>query len=131
MIALDSSAIIAIALQEPEAPGFTLLIARSDCVVGRPTVLESHMVLRDRSGAEGIAVLDRLLAHRTMRIVDFDERHLTIARRAFDQFGKGQGHPAQLNFGDCMSYAVAKAHGVPLLFKGDDFPRTDITVAAP
>ena len=66
-----------------------------------------------------------------MRVIDFDQRHLAIARTAFDVFGKGQGHPAQLNFGDCMSYAVAKAHGVPLLFKGDDFSKTDIAVAAP
>jgi ribonuclease VapC len=131
VIALDSSAIVAIALQEPEASSFALLIARHDCVVGRPTVLESHMVLRDRSGADGVAVLDRLLAHRTMRVIDFDQRHLAIARSAFDVFGKGQGHPAQLNFGDCMSYAVAKAHGVPLLFKGDDFSKTDIADVAP
>ncbi len=113
MIALDSSAIVAIALQEPEAPGFALLIARPDCVVGHPTVL------------------DRLLAHRVIRVVDFDKRHLAIAHRAFDTFGKGQGHLAQLNFGDCMSYAVAKAHGVSLLFKGDDFSKTDIAAAAP
>ena len=131
MIALDSSAIVAIALNEPEGSDFARLIARRDCIVGRPTILESHMVLQDRSGAAGVAVLDRLLAHRTVRVVDFDERHLSIARRAFDQFGKGQGHPAQLNFGDCLSYAVAKARGAPLLFKDDAFSKTDITAAGP
>jgi ribonuclease VapC len=131
VIALDSSAIVAIALKEPEGSDFARLIARRDCIVGRPTVLESHMVLKDRSGAAGVAVLDRLLAHRTVRVVDFDERHLSIARRAFDRFGKGQGHPAQLNFGDCLSYAVAKAQGAPLLFKGDGFSKTDVTAAAP
>ena len=129
MIALDSSAIVAIALREPEQFNFTTIIARRDCVVGRPTVLETHMVLRDRSGEDGIAILDRVLAHRTLRIIDFDERHLAIARRAFDQFGKGRGHPAQLNFGDCMAYAVAKHENVPLLYKGDDFKQTDIPAA--
>jgi ribonuclease VapC len=130
-MALDSSAIVAIALREPDFVDFAQMIARRDSIVGRPTILETHMVLRDRSGEDGIAVLDRFLAYQRIQIIDFDERHLAVARRAFDQFGKGQGHPAQLNFGDCMAYAVAKAHNVPLLYKGDDFQKTDIAPALP
>ncbi len=110
---------------------FAQLIARRDSIVGRPTILESHMVLRDRSGDAGIAILDRFLAYPRIQIIDFDERHLGVARRAFDQFGKGQKHPAQLNFGDCMAYAIAKVHGAPLLYKGDDFRKTDIASALP
>ena len=131
MIALDSSAIVAIALHEPEFLSFTLLMTRRVSVIGRPTVLETHMVLRDRSGDNGVAVLDRLLMHPKVRIIDFDEQHLVIARRAFDQFGKRRGHPAQLNFGDCMAYAVAKRENVPLLYKGADFSHTDIPSAVP
>jgi ribonuclease VapC len=129
VISLDSSIIVAIALREPGFRDFARLIARRDSIVGRPTVLESHMVLRDRSGDDGIAILDRLLAHPRIQVIDFDERHLGVARRAFDRFGKGQGHPAQLNYGDCMAYAVAKVHGAPLLYKGNDFQHTDIPSA--
>jgi ribonuclease VapC len=131
VISLDSSVIVAIALQEPGFFDLAQFIARNDSVVGRPTILETHMVLRDRSGDEGTAILDRFLAYRGIQILDFDERHLGVARKAFDQFGKGRGHPAQLNFGDCMSYAVAKVHGAPLLYKGEDFRQTDIPSALP
>ena len=60
--------------------------------------------------------------------MDFTEAHFRLAAAAFDRYGRGR-HPAKLNFGDCMAYAVAKAHGVPLLYKGDDFARTDIAAA--
>ncbi len=129
MIALDSSAIVAIALDEPESFEFVLLITRRSSLIGRPTVLETHMVLRDRSGEDGIAILDRLLTYPKIRVIDFEEHHLVVARRAFGLYGKGRGHPAQLNFGDCMAYAIAKRENVPLLYKGEDFARTDIQAA--
>lgn len=130
MIALDSSALVAIARKEAEREAFTRAIATNQCLVGSPTVLESHMVLLDRMGAEGVAVLDGLLAQPHILLVDFDGQLLPIARTAFERYGKGR-HPAALNFGDCMAYAVAKAHDVPLLFKGDDFRHTDLRAAVP
>jgi len=131
LIALDSSALVAIALQEPEARAFAELIAISDRVVGRPTILETHLVLRDRAGQPGLEVLERILAKDTVTAVDFDEDHLRLARQAGDRYGRGRGHPARLNFGDCMAYAVAKAQNVPLVFKGEDFTHTDVAPARP
>ena len=131
MIALDSSALVAIAVLEPEAEDFVNLIAVQPCIVGTPTVLETSMVVRDRSGDEGIAVLERILARKEIRVLPFDLIHLTLARQAFGKYGKGQGHSAQLNFGDCMAYAVAKRENVPLLYKGNDFTQTDIEPAFP
>ena len=128
MIALDSSALLAIALNEAERNSFTKIIGSSRCIIGVATALESHMVLRDRVGADGVEFLDRLLARPHVALIAFDHALLPIARLAFDRYGKGR-HRASLNFGDCMAYAVAKANDVPLLFKGDDFGRTDIRAA--
>ena len=94
------------------------------------TLLETSIVVEARSGAAGTRDLDELVASLNLVIVPFNEDHLAFAREAFRQFGKGQGHSARLNFGDCFSYALAKATGAPLLFKGDDFAKTDIEVAA-
>ncbi len=78
----------------------------------------------------GLDVLDKVLNAPRIEVVAFDQRIFENAREAFDRFGRGR-HPAKLNFGDCMAYAVAKAHDVPLLYKGDDFARTDIRAALP
>ncbi len=128
MIALDSSALLAIALDEAERDAFIKIIGTNRCIIGAITVLESHMVLRDRMGSEGIEFLDRLLARPHIALIAFDHSLLPIARLAFDRYGKGR-HRAALNFGDCMSYAVAKARSVPLLYKGGDFAHTDIDPA--
>jgi ribonuclease VapC len=130
VIAIDSSALLAIVLKEPEREAFATVIRANRCVIGAMTALESHIVLRDRLGAEGVEFLDRLLARPQIALVGFEETLLPIARLAFDRYGKGRHH-AGLNFGDCMSYAVAKAKDVPLLFKGDDFRFTDIRSALP
>lgn len=131
MIALDSSAIVAIALREAEAQAFLEVVAGADCIIGRPTVLETHMVLRERAGQAGVDVLDRLLARSRTVLLDFDEAHMSLARSAFDRYGKGRNHPARLNFGDCMAYAVAKTLPAPLLFRGGDFATTEIVLALP
>ena len=86
------------------------------------------MVLRDRAGDIGVQFVEALLKRRNLARMDFTEAHFRLATAAFDRYGRGR-HPAKLNFGDCMAYAVAKAHGVPLLYKGDDFARTDIAAA--
>ncbi len=130
MIAIDTSAVVAIALDEPEAENFGELIGTESCVIGWPTVLESHMVLSAVPLGRGLQVLDKVLNAPRISIVAFDRRGFESARVAFERFGKGR-HKAKLNFGDCMAYAVAKIHDVPLLYKGTDFAQTDIRPALP
>ena len=125
MIAVDTSALLAIALEEAERDQFTNIIGTNLCIIGATTVMETHMLLRQRIGAEGIEFLENLLARRTVTVIAFDSILLPIARLAFDRYGRGR-HRAGLNFGDCMAYAIAKANNVPLLFKGNDFALTDI-----
>lgn len=129
MIALDTSALIAIVGNEPEATSFATLIAQNDCLVGAPTQFEAVMVAnRDASGGAYRDLL-RILSWRNVAIVDFSAAHAAIAYRAFLDFGRGRGHRAALNYGDCMAYAVASLASAPLLFKGDDFSHTDIPAA--
>ena len=125
---LDSSAIVAIHLREP---GHERLIDRIDAaevVVGVPTMLEAAMVLTARLGHDARPMLFAFLRRLDTEVVPFNEEHLDAAATAFIRFGRGR-HPAALNFGDCMSYAVASVAGMPLLFTGEDFRRTDIAPA--
>jgi ribonuclease VapC len=127
---VDSSALIAILFNEQDAKKFFDAIAASPiCLVGAPTVFETSLVLFSKEGPEAIFDLDELMDRLNIKIVDFTYAHVRAARSALMKFGKGQGHPAQLNFGDCMSYAMAKIENMPLLFKGDDFRKTDIECA--
>jgi ribonuclease VapC len=126
---LDSSAIVAIHLREP---GHERLIERIDAaevvVVGVPTLLESAVVLTARLGRDARPMVFAFLRRLEAEVVPFNEEHLDAAATAFIRFGRGR-HPAALNFGDCMSYAVASVAGLPLLFTGEDFRRTDIAQA--
>ena len=126
---LDSSAIVAIHLREP---GHERLIDRIDTaevvVVGVPTLLETAMVLTARLGQDARPMMFAFLRRLEAEVVAFNEEHLDAAATAFIRFGRGR-HPAALNFGDCMSYAVASVAGMPLLFTGEDFSRTDIAKA--
>jgi ribonuclease VapC len=123
---IDTSAIIAILLQEPEALVFADAIAKSQTrLISTATVLEATMVLESRLGELGRRELDLFLYATKAEIIAFDAEQLVLARQAFRRFGKGK-HPAGLNFGDCFSYALAKATGNPLLFKGVDFAQTDV-----
>ena len=131
MIAIDTSAIVAIALLEPEALAFGEAIAGTPCIIGWPTVLECHMVLSGVSRRRGLDTLDKALSSPRLTKIAFDDALYDVARKAFDRYGKGRGHRARLNFGDCLAYAVAKANDVPLLYKGADFGRTDIRPALP
>ena len=130
MIALDSSALVAILRREPEADRFLRIVAAADgCLLSSVSLLETSMVLVGRGGdATSWVELDALIARAGIRIVAQDRSLADAARGAFLRYGKGR-HPAGLNLGDCASYALAKARELPLLFKGDDFPRTDITAA--
>ncbi|MGA2808669.1 MAG: type II toxin-antitoxin system VapC family toxin [Terracidiphilus sp.] len=127
---VDSSAIVAILFEEPEARLFDVAIAKSGVShMSSAGLLEASMILQARKGADGVRDLDLLLARFRIEIVAFTESQARLARVAFDRFGKGR-HPAQLNFGDCMAYALARETGEELLFKGTDFAQTDIAIAA-
>jgi ribonuclease VapC len=129
MIAVDSSALLAIVLDEPEAEIFARTLLSQDCLIGAPTALESHFALRRFGKPKLTRTLQHLLGVRTLETIAFSSEHLRIAKSALEKYGKGLGHRAQLNFGDCLAYAVAKLADVPLLFKGDDFVHTDIAAA--
>ena len=126
---IDSSAILAILLREPDAGRFEDAIA--DAWPRRMTavaLLEAAMVVEGRGGAGAGDELDALLKRARIELVPVTLEHVGVARQAWRRFGKGN-HPAALNFGDCFAYALAEVSGEPLLFKGDDFTLTDIEAA--
>jgi len=130
VIAVDSSALIAILYSEADGEALLDRLMHEDaaCITG-PTLLETRMVDHGRSKTAPGAELERLLKTTNISCVDFTPEHARIAHVAFVAYGKGSGHRAQLNFGDCMAYALAKALDAPLLFKGGDFALTDIRCA--
>ena len=130
MIAVDSSALIAILRREPEADRFLHVIAMADgCLLSSVSLLETSMVLAGRTGdAASWSDLDALIARASMQVVAQDAGLAEAAREAFVRYGKGR-HPAALNLGDCASYALAKTHSLPLLFKGSDFAKADLAAA--
>ena len=123
---IDSSALFAILLQEPEAERIAHAIALdAKRLISAATWLEISMVVFLRVGEEGLRSLDLLAAKYQLDLVSMTPKQAELARRAFKQYGKGI-HPARLNFGDCIVYALAKDTGEPLLFKGEDFSQTDL-----
>jgi len=126
---IDSSALIAILLGEPEAEPFALAIAGDPKrLISAFAVLEAGIVIESKKGESGGRELDLLLHHARIEIVPVTAEQCEVARSAWRKYGKGR-HPAGLNIGDCCSYALAKYTGEPLLFKGDDFSHTDIRTA--
>ena len=125
----DTSALIAVATEEPGYLEIYHMMETGGLVlISAATLLELYIVAMGK----GPAVLQRvqeLLVELSIVIVPFDETQAETARRAYEQYGKGRGHPAQLNFGDTFAYALAASRGLPLLYKGDDFARTDIPAA--
>lgn len=129
---LDTSALIAILRDEPEAPACAEAIASATVRrLSAANYVETGAVI-DRAG-DPVASrrVDELLAVSGIEIETVDRTQAQIAREAYRDFGKGSGHSAQLNFGDCFAYALAKTTGEPLLFKGDDFSHTDVAPATP
>ena len=123
---LDTSAVIAILTHEPVADVLIGKIARSDSVaMGVPTVTETGIVLASRHGFKAISMVSRFIQEFRVEQIPFSELHWQVAVDAYMRFGKGR-HPAQLNFGDCLAYAVAHLSTQPLLFVGSDFSKTDI-----
>jgi ribonuclease VapC len=126
MIAVDTSALVAILLGETEAPDFLVVLGSNACLVSAAVLVEAHLVLSRHFAGRQQALLSELIERYRIETVAFGEPEYRIAVEAFDRFGKGSGHPARLNFGDCLSYATAKSRGIPLLYKGGDFARTDL-----
>lgn len=126
---IDTSAIVAIASNEPDAEALERKIADDPVrLISAATLLETSMVLEARFGEAGANEFDLWIHRAGADVVPVDKEQAEAARRAWRRFGKGR-HPAGLNFGDCFSYALAVTRGEPLLFKGNDFIRTDIVGA--
>ena len=126
---VDSSALLAILFSEPDARRHaSAIMAASPCRMSVANVLEASIVVECRGGDTAAHELDTLMESAQIELVSVTVEHLEAARRAWRRFGKGN-HPAALNFGDCFAYALAKATGEPLLFKGEDFAQTDIEAA--
>jgi ribonuclease VapC len=126
---LDSSALVAVVLAEPGHESLLAKIKTSRNVgIGAPTLVESLIVLLRRLGGDPTPVLSDLLRAFEAEVIPFAEGHCREALRAYTRFGKGR-HPAALNFGDCLSYAMASAADEPLLYVGGDFAQTDIQPA--
>lgn len=123
---VDSSVLIAVLLLEPEAEQFlNQLIDADDLYISTVSLVETAMVIEYKKGQIGADKLDELLAELTPNMVEFDQKQAALARSAWQEYGKGR-HPAKLNFGDRCSYALAKHLSKPLLYKGNDFPQTDL-----
>ena len=129
MIVVDTSAIVAILKREEERDAFARIISASDaCFFSTVGYLEASMVIVGRGRAQLTDELEELLSELAIELVPFDQQQARVSQTAFFRFGKGR-HPAGLNFGDCVSYALARSRGLPLLFKGTDFAKTDVISA--
>lgn len=130
---VDTSVFVAILAQEEDAPLYiSKLAASGESVTSGLVILEAAMRLSSLLGVDPVvaeASLRRVMAEAQISVVPIDGETAQRAVRAFAVYGKGRGHPAQLNLADCMSYACAQARREPLLFKGDDFSKTDIVAA--
>jgi ribonuclease VapC len=126
---LDTSALIAVLFWEPEAPHYARLMHDADrCLISAGSYLELSIVIERQARPEADRQCEMFFRRAGIVIEPFTVEQAHIARQAFHDFGKGR-HPAGLNFGDCFAYALAKITGEPLLFKGEDFKKTDIVSA--
>ena len=127
---VDTSAIIAILRKEPDGPRFAEAIEGASARrISAANYLETAIVVDALLEPLVSRRLDDLLADSSFIVEPVTAEHARLAREAYRDYGKGRGHPAQLNFGDCFSYALARATGEPLLFKGNDFSHTDLKSA--
>ena len=125
---VDTSALLAILQDEPERRAFNEAIESSDVrVMSVANFVETSIVIEARYGADGVRDLDLFIERAGIELVEVTVAHGQEARRAFSRFGKGR-NAAGLSFGDCFAYALAVERDEPLLFKGDDFARTDVFV---
>jgi len=133
VIVVDTSSVVAIFRQEPDAADYAWRIEADDQPqISAASLLETSMVLRGLkliSAPQAEAWLDEFIVAAGLTIAPVTVDQIDLARRAHVRFGKGGGHRAQLNFGDCFSYALSRALDAPLLFKGEDFTYTDVKAA--
>ena len=126
---IDASAVLAVLLGEPGHEALNeRIVGASRRLISAATVVEAGIVLLSRESAKNEPFLDLFLQKAGIEIIPVDAQQAQTARDAFRRFGKGR-HPAGLNFGDCFAYALAAVTGEPLLYKGDDFAKTDIAAA--
>lgn len=127
-VVLDTSVLVAILCDEPEAEQFEAALESDDNrLLSAASLLETAIVIEARFGEKGGSELDHLLEKAAIQVVSVTGEQIEIAREAYRRFGKGH-HRASLNFGDCFSYALAKLAGEPLLCKGEDFRQTDLEI---
>jgi ribonuclease VapC len=128
-VILDSSAVIAIMVGEPDSASLVEKIREAELVgIGTPTLTEIGLVLEARFQRDALGLLERFLRDFEVTVLPFGDDHWREAVDAYRRFGRGR-HPAALNFGDCLSYATAILAGQPLLFVGNDFSKTDLVGA--
>lgn len=126
---IDTSALVAIVRLEPDGPALERAIAAATVArISAATLVEVYVVIDGLRDPTASGALDAVLATASVHVEPFTAEQAAIARTAYQRFGKGSGHPAQLNMGDCFSYALARDIGEPLLFKGRDFALTDIEI---
>jgi ribonuclease VapC len=128
-VILDTSALLAVLLEEPEASEFTaLILASENPVISAVSFVEASILAESKGGDGSVRQLDAFLRTAGIAIEPVTEEQALAARQAYSDYGKGR-HSAGLNLGDCFPYALAKVLGEPLLFKGSDFRKTDVTPA--
>ncbi len=128
---VDSSAVVAILKEEPDEDEFRRQIADATARLSAASYLEVGIVIDKRRDPATTRAVDDFMLRSGITIEPVTERQARIAREAYRDYGKGSGHPAGLNFGDCFAYALARDLNEPLLFKGDEFRHTDIKPAIP
>jgi ribonuclease VapC len=123
---VDASVLLQILFEEPAAEdALRVLAATPNLKIAAPTLLETEIVHGATLGF-GSGAVTELVERLEIDVQPFTREHVREARFAYSRYGKGQGHPARLNFGDCISYALARVTGLPLAYKGDDFGHTDL-----
>lgn len=128
---IDTSAVVAILLGEPDGQAYSDAIGSGDLkLMSALNVLEASMVIEGRKGVAGAERLEAFLIEAEVQVVAFDAVQSRVARAAWRRFGKGN-HPASLNLADCCAYALAIVSGEPLLYKGNDFVKTGVRSALP
>ena len=130
MIVVDASALLAILKGEPDAAKYATALAEADvALISAATLIEAGIVMVNRHGPKAARKLHALIQEAGIEVESVSPRHVQLAIDAFAIYGKGRQNKAGLNYGDCFVYALAKATGLPLLFKGNDFTHTDLSSA--
>lgn len=125
MIAVDTSALVAVVLGEDDAERHLDALRRTPARLSSVSLTEAAIVVEARQGPDAARDLEQLVEATIDAVVAVDATHARAAVAAWRRFGRGR-HPAALNFGDCFSYALARLAGIPLLYKGNDFAQTDV-----